>query len=64
MDQDTRELIDQLSTQAGMVMEDCSAAFLTPRGIDDEDIPRVLQELASDVAKIRDLVSAAIALSR
>ena len=64
MDQDTRSLIDQLCTQAGMIMEDCSPAFLSTRGIGDEEIARVLQRLAGDVAKIRDLVSAAIALSK
>lgn len=64
MDNDTRQLIDRLCTQAGMIVEDCSAAVLTTRGIDDEKIPRRLQRLAGDVAKIRDLVNAAIALSR
>jgi hypothetical protein len=64
MDRDTRNLIDQLCTQAGMIMEDCSAAFLTTQAIDDEEIPRLLQDLAGEAAKVRDLVNAAIALSR
>lgn len=64
MDRETRELVDQLCTQAGMIMEDCSAAFLTTRGIDDGEIPRLLQNLAGEAAKVRDLVNAAIALSK
>ncbi|MGH6650889.1 MAG: hypothetical protein ACREB7_07110 [Sphingopyxis sp.] len=64
MDRDTRDLIDQLCTQAGMIMEDCSTAFLTTRRIDDEEIPRLLQDLAGEAAKVRDLVNAAIALSK
>lgn len=64
MDRDTRDLIDQLCTQAGMIMEDCSTALLTTRRIDDEEIPRLLQNLAGEAAKVRDLVNAAIALSK
>lgn len=64
MDRDTRDLIDQLCTQAGMIMEGCSTALLTTRRIDDEEIPRLLQDLAGEAAKVRDLVNAAIALSK
>ena len=64
MDRDTRALIDQLCAQAGTIMEDRSLAFLSTRGIGDEEIPRLLQRLASDIAEMRDLVNAAIARSK
>lgn len=64
MDRDTRDLIDRLCTQAGMIMEDCSPAFLTTRGIDEGEIPRLLQDLAGEAVKVRDLVNGAIALSK
>lgn len=64
MDRDTRDLINQLCTQAGMIIEDCSTALLTIRRIDDEEIPWLLQDLAGEAAKVRDLVNAAIALSK
>lgn len=62
MDPDKRRLIDQLCTQAGMIMEDCSAAAIGSRENSENDLSQRLGKLAADAKKTTTLLDAARAL--
>lgn len=63
MDPDTVNLIDQLCTRAGMLMEDASPVALTMRRVAPEETRKRLDDLARAAGKISRLISAAQALS-
>lgn len=64
MDQDTRRLIDELCTRAGMIMEDCSTVAVTTRHLDDNELVAKLGALADDARNVGTLVDAARCLIR
>lgn len=64
MDPDTRRLIDELCTRAGMIMEDCSTVAVTTRRLDDTELVARLGALADDARNIGALVDAARCLIR
>lgn len=63
MDPDTIELVAQLCTQVGMLMEDASSDALTIGHETPEEMRRRLDDLASAAQRISNLISAAKALS-
>lgn len=62
MDPDIRRLIDQLCTQAGMIMEDCSAIAISSRDINEQDLTDCFSKLAVDLRKTLILLDAAHSL--
>jgi uncharacterized protein YaaQ len=64
MDDDTRELITQLCTQAGMIMEDTGPTALTIGSLRDDDLPAVLDKLEDQSLKITQLIEASKALAQ
>jgi hypothetical protein len=63
MDDDSADLIRQLCTRAGMIMEDLSVEALTISGIDQVAISARLAVLADGAKAISALVAAASVLS-
>ena len=64
MDDDTRDLIVQLSTPAGMIMEDAEPTALTIGSLCDADLAAALDELEDQAAEVTQLVAAAKALAQ
>lgn len=62
MGKDKRNLIDQLCTQAGMIMEDSSAAAISSRDVEEYDLTEYLNQIAANASKILALIAAAQAL--
>jgi len=62
MDDDTADLIAQLCTRAGMIMEDASPLALTIAST-DTDLGTVLRQLGRAVEQMERLISAATALN-
>ena len=62
MDQDTRDLIRQLCTRAGMIMEDASMLAVTLPAKDDPAMIKAVQQLANNAADIASLIDASAAL--
>ena len=64
MDDDTRELIDQLCTQVGITMEDGSVLALTSRTIPADQLCEQMDTLLASAAKTYDLIKAARSLCK
>ena len=64
IDQDTRRLIDEICTHAGMIMEDCSTVAVTTRRLDYAELVDKLGALADDIRNVEVLVDAARCLVR
>ena len=64
MDDDVADLIRQLCTRAGMIMEDASPIALGIRVRQPQDLFRALEELKKSAAQIVALIDAAKALTR
>ncbi|MBL8651102.1 MAG: hypothetical protein JNL35_11965 [Sphingopyxis sp.] len=62
MDDDRRDLIVSLCTQAGMIMEDTSDLALTARGVTNEDLADRVDEIDIAIRRMGALIIAAIAL--
>jgi hypothetical protein len=62
MDDDTRDLVNQLCTRIGMIMEDASVLALIISSVDQADRVERLTQLAHASARISALVRAAMAL--
>jgi hypothetical protein len=62
MDADTEDLIAQLCTRAGILMEDASVMALMIRGLDVAERPARLKKLSAAIATMASLVEAAEAL--
>ncbi len=62
MDDDARDLVNQLCTRIGMIMEDASELALTIGSVDQSDRPKQLTKLAESSARISALVRAAMSL--
>jgi hypothetical protein len=62
MDEDTRELVQRLCTQAGMMMEDASLLAVTITARDEERAGTTLRRLTTDAACIEALLTAAARL--
>jgi len=63
MHKDQRELIIQLCTKAGMVMENAVTSALTLGSFDDHKLVQTLDELEAQSSKIAKLIAAARALA-
>jgi hypothetical protein len=63
MDPDRVELIRQLCTQAGMIMEDASSSALLIADVTDEGIRSTVTDLMVASERIKALVEAAAALA-
>lgn len=63
MDDDRRDLIDQLATRAGMLMEDAGTRAITLGSLPDEAIAEVLASLAASVGQMAAIIEAARALT-
>ncbi|ODU28365.1 MAG: hypothetical protein ABS88_13235 [Sphingopyxis sp. SCN 67-31] len=63
MDQDKRDLVNQLCTQTGMIMEDCSTVALTIVGASNEEIGDRISRLQSDAERLGMLIKAAHSLA-
>ena len=63
MDKDTGDLIAQLCTRVGMIMEDSSVAALTVGGLAAENRYGVIAALEAATDRINALVCAASALA-
>jgi len=63
MHREKRELIIQLCTQVGMVMEDAVASALTFSSLDDDNYVQALDDLEAQSSKIAKLIAAARALA-
>lgn len=63
MEDDTHDLIVQLCTRVGMIMEDASLSALTISATDRSAMPDALAELESVAVRISTLVAAAKAVS-
>ena len=63
MDDNTRELIIRLCTQAGMAMEDTSLAALTIGTLPDEEFGPSIDRIEKSVGQIWAIFGAARALS-
>lgn len=63
MDDDADDLVLQLCTRAGMLMEDASAIALTIRTVDPHDRMVVLTELRQAIERMARLVDGALAMS-
>ena len=59
MDDDTRELVAQLFTRIGMIMEDASVTALSVTGMDQEERGTALVELGISTRRISALVESA-----
>lgn len=59
MDDDTRDLITQLCTRAGMTMEDTSVIALTIGTLPDDELLAALEKLSNASMTIGALVEAA-----
>lgn len=64
MDNDTAEMIRQLCTRAGMIMEDYSAFALSLRPDLASDLGEKLDELSAAIGRAATFVSAAKALTQ
>ncbi len=64
MDQETSDLITQISTRIGMIMEDASVIALTLGRVGSEARVAKVCEIADAAAKIHALTEAIKALSR
>lgn len=62
MEDDTHELIAQLFTRAGMIMEDASVIALTVAGMHETERKIAVAELGSATKQISALIAAAEAL--
>ncbi|HET9645611.1 MAG TPA: hypothetical protein VFP68_20150 [Burkholderiaceae bacterium] len=62
MDHDTEDLVVQLSTRIGMIMEDTSMLALTVRGMDPVGRRAALRKIEQAAGRIHALVAAANAL--
>ncbi len=63
MDAERIELVRQLCTQAGMIMEDASSRALLIEDLSDEGIRGTVTDLMVASARIKALVEAAAALA-
>ena len=63
MDNDTRDLIIQLCTEAATRMEDASVTALTIQSASEHEVREVLNELVAVADQISALVKAARAMS-
>ena len=63
MEDDTSELIVQLCTRMGMIMEDASVVALTVGGLTGKERPHAIAELEAAAERISALVAAAKALA-
>jgi hypothetical protein len=62
MDDDARDLVNQLCTRIGMIMEDASELALTIAGVDRAGRPERLTQLADASTRIAALLRAAMAI--
>ncbi len=63
MDNDTRDLVVRLCSQAGAMMEDASAAAVTAAGLDAAALREAVRRLETTSEAIRAIIAAAAALS-
>ena len=63
MDDETNDLVLQLSTRAGMLMEDASAIALTMRTLDQRQRRARLKALRQTIDRMAKLVDGAIAIT-
>ena len=63
MDEDTSELIEQLCTKIGMIMEDASVVALTVGGLTVKERDDAIAALEAAAERIGALVSAVTALT-
>lgn len=63
MDRDTHDLIIQLCTRAGMIMEDASAVTLTVGSIPQVDLGKQLDNLSEAIERCSSLLKSARSLS-
>lgn len=59
MDEDKRDLINQLATRAGMLMEDCSGTAISPQRHAEVELADILRDLEAQVGKMAALLEAA-----
>lgn len=64
MDLDTKDVITQLCTQAGMIMEDMIPAALTIGTLDDEEITAQLASFDADLVRAIHFIQAARAVCK
>jgi ribosomal protein S28E/S33 len=63
MDEDARALVIRLCTQAGMRMEDVSAAAICCRALDDNQLRSLVRELVGAVEGVAAILAAANVLA-
>ena len=63
MDRDKRERINQLCTQAGMIMEDCSTVALMMVGNSNQELGDQIRRLQIDTAHLGVLIETARSLA-
>lgn len=63
MDEDAKELVVQLCTMIGMIMEDTSVVALTVSGLDDDQRRRAAADIQNAAARINALAGAVTTLS-
>jgi hypothetical protein len=63
MDDDAHDLVVQLCTMIGMIMEDTSVVALTVSGLDDHQRRRAMAEIQTAATRINNLAGAITALS-
>jgi hypothetical protein len=63
MDEDANDLVVQLCTMIGMIMEDTSVVALTVSGLDDDQRRRAAANIQTAAARINALAGAVAALS-
>jgi hypothetical protein len=63
MDQNKRDLIIQLCSCAGVMMEDASVPAVTAAATEEGDLPSMLSALMLQVRQISTLLAAAAALT-
>jgi len=62
MDQDTADLVAQLCTRVGILMEDTSVVALTLGAVDESELSEMIERLQLAAGKIGHLLAAAQAL--
>ena len=62
MDDDTRRLVFELCTRAGMIMEDASATALLTAELDDAALQTLIDTLGAELGRASALIAAAKSL--
>ena len=62
MDKNTRRLVDQLCTQAGIMMEDASVLALTSRSVTQDDLVDLVQTMLATASRTAAILNAARAI--